>query len=115
MSAVVSKKSILCAPVAQLDRASDYGSEGWGFEFLQAHGRKSPGDYCWASRPRLSKVGVLAFAGTTACGFGESVDASIGYRGEKAISRRASGYRGEHPDIAASLGGISCSARVSCK
>jgi hypothetical protein len=108
MSAVVSKKSILCAPVAQLDRASDYGSEGWGFEFLQAHGRKSPGDYCWASRPRLSKVGVLAFAGTTACGFGESVDASIGYRGEKAISRRegdiaasirisrrASGYRGE--------------------
>jgi hypothetical protein len=22
------------APVAQLDRASDYGSEGWGFEFL---------------------------------------------------------------------------------
>jgi hypothetical protein len=45
MSAVVSKKSILCAPVAQLDRASDYGSEGWGFEFLQAHGRKSPADY----------------------------------------------------------------------
>ena len=28
-----------CALVAQLDRASDYGSEGWGFEFLQAHGR----------------------------------------------------------------------------
>jgi hypothetical protein len=27
------------ALVAQLDRASDYGSEGWGFEFLQAHGR----------------------------------------------------------------------------
>jgi hypothetical protein len=25
------------APVAQLDRASDYGSEGWGFESLQAH------------------------------------------------------------------------------
>ena len=24
------------APVAQLDRASDYGSEGWGFESLQA-------------------------------------------------------------------------------
>ena len=23
-------------PVAQLDRASDYGSEGWGFESLQA-------------------------------------------------------------------------------
>ena len=39
-SAVVSKKSIPCAPVAQLDRASDYGSEGWGFEFLQAHSRK---------------------------------------------------------------------------
>src|SRR5256885_1558145 len=25
------------APVAQLDRASDYGSEGWGFESLSAH------------------------------------------------------------------------------
>jgi|YelNatPaOPRAMG01_1025707.scaffolds.fasta_scaffold00070_68 hypothetical protein len=25
------------APVAQLDRASDYGSEGWGFESLRAH------------------------------------------------------------------------------
>jgi hypothetical protein len=24
------------APVAQLDRASDYGSEGWGFESLRA-------------------------------------------------------------------------------
>ena len=24
------------APVAQLDRASDYESEGWGFESLQA-------------------------------------------------------------------------------
>ena len=23
-------------PVAQLDRASDYGSEGWGFESLRA-------------------------------------------------------------------------------
>src|SRR6266851_8493703 len=25
-----------CAPVAQLDRASDFGSEGWGFESLRA-------------------------------------------------------------------------------
>ena len=25
------------APVAQLDRASDFGSEGWGFESLQAY------------------------------------------------------------------------------
>ncbi len=24
------------APVAQLDRASDYGSEGWGFDSLRA-------------------------------------------------------------------------------
>ena len=30
------------APVAQLDRASDYGSEGPGFESLQAHQRQSP-------------------------------------------------------------------------
>lgn len=26
----------ICAPLAQLDRASDYGSEGWGFESLRA-------------------------------------------------------------------------------
>ena len=26
----------LTVPVAQLDRASDFGSEGWGFESLQA-------------------------------------------------------------------------------
>ena len=25
-----------CAPVAQLDRASDFESEGWGFKSLQA-------------------------------------------------------------------------------
>lgn len=25
------------APLAQLDRASDFGSEGWGFESLRAH------------------------------------------------------------------------------
>jgi hypothetical protein len=34
-------------PVAQLDRASDFGSEGWGFESLQARiklGRDS--SYC---------------------------------------------------------------------
>ena len=30
------------ALVAQLDRASDYGSEGWGFESLQAR-NVSPG------------------------------------------------------------------------
>ncbi len=32
---------ILFAPVAQLDRASDYGSEGWGFESSRAYKRKS--------------------------------------------------------------------------
>ena len=26
------EKCMACAPIAQLDRASDYGSEGWGFE-----------------------------------------------------------------------------------
>ena len=29
-------KKIHRVPVAQLDRASDFGSEGWGFESLQA-------------------------------------------------------------------------------
>ena len=28
------------APVAQLDRASDFESEGWGFESLRAYGNK---------------------------------------------------------------------------
>ena len=27
----------LCAPVAQLDRVTDYESAGWGFNSLQAH------------------------------------------------------------------------------
>ena len=27
------------APLAQLDRAFDYGSKGWGFESLRAHRR----------------------------------------------------------------------------
>ena len=37
------------ALVAQLDRASDYGSEGWGFESLRA--RKIPGQRAviWAT------------------------------------------------------------------
>src|SRR3989338_4377579 len=30
------------APVAQLDRASAYGAEGWGFESLQAHQSEIP-------------------------------------------------------------------------
>jgi hypothetical protein len=28
---------IAFAPLAQLDRAFDYGSKGWGFESLRAH------------------------------------------------------------------------------
>ena len=37
-------KAWVCAPVAQLDRASDYGSEGREFESLRAHlsGRNAP-------------------------------------------------------------------------
>ena len=31
------------APIAQLDRASDYGSEGWEFESSWAHGREEGG------------------------------------------------------------------------
>ena len=33
---------LVLAPVAQLDRASDYGSEGWGFESLRACCGKAP-------------------------------------------------------------------------
>ena len=31
------EKSASYAPVAQLDRASDFGSEGWGFDSLRVH------------------------------------------------------------------------------
>lgn len=35
----------MCAPVAQLDRATDYGSVGWGFDSLRACQQKTgPGD-----------------------------------------------------------------------
>ena len=30
-------RGTIVAPVAQLDRASDYGSEGWGFKSLRVH------------------------------------------------------------------------------
>src|SRR3954471_10659092 len=33
---------ILEAPVAQLDRASDFGSEGWGFKSLRARQNLAP-------------------------------------------------------------------------
>jgi hypothetical protein len=35
-SSIFNDRSYADAPVAQLDRASDFGSEGWGFESLQA-------------------------------------------------------------------------------
>ena len=35
------REDVLCAPVAQLDRASDSGSEGWGFESLRAYQEKA--------------------------------------------------------------------------
>ena len=44
------------APLAQLDRASDYGSEGQGFESLRARRQKFPCDgsavqlVCWGIR-----------------------------------------------------------------
>jgi hypothetical protein len=37
-------------PVAQLDRASDFGSEGWGFESLQARGLFR------RSKPRITRM-----------------------------------------------------------
>jgi hypothetical protein len=45
------------APVAQLDRASDYGSEGWGFESLRARRvAKSP---CTAKQYRDFIIALL--------------------------------------------------------
>ncbi len=45
------------APVAQLDRASDYGSEGQGFESSRAHQTKHDGH--GASHEALFAVGVV--------------------------------------------------------
>ena len=47
--------SALHAPVAQLDRASDYGSEGWGFKSLRVHllisnSSDFPGIWSWRER-----------------------------------------------------------------
>ena len=36
-SSPVRHPNFICALVAQLDRASDFGSEGWGFESLRAY------------------------------------------------------------------------------
>ena len=36
------------APVAQLDRASDFGSEGWGFKSLQAHAELTESQISWS-------------------------------------------------------------------
>ena len=38
------------APVAQLDRALDFGSNGWGFDSLLAHNPAGPAFLCEASR-----------------------------------------------------------------
>ena len=38
-SCTVSAEHVFSAPVAQLDRASDYGSEGWRFESFRARRR----------------------------------------------------------------------------
>lgn len=36
-NAMESVANLACVPVAQLDRASDYGSEGWRFDSSRAH------------------------------------------------------------------------------
>ncbi len=45
------------APVAQLDRASDYESEGWGFEFLRAH-QFLPKNYDYANESAAISAGL---------------------------------------------------------
>ncbi len=45
------------APVAQLDRASDFGSEGWGFESLRARQRGGRRRQTWADLS-LERLGV---------------------------------------------------------
>ena len=40
------------------DRASDYGSEGWGFESLRAHSSER---FAVSSRPAIASIGVRRF------------------------------------------------------
>ena len=48
------------APLAQLDRASDYGSEGWGFDSLKArHGNDCAGRCGWHHGLRYIRCGFL--------------------------------------------------------
>src|SRR6266436_1479554 len=42
-------------PVAQLDRASDFGSEGWGFDSLRGRHSKSRFATCKVTRKRSCK------------------------------------------------------------
>ena len=47
------------APVAQLDRASDYGSEGLGFESLRVYKKKKCESICQNSMNKIWGVFVL--------------------------------------------------------
>src|SRR5689334_146491 len=52
------------APIAQLDRASDYGSEGWGFNSSWAHHFLPAGCAPRANPPRISCVTTARLAPT---------------------------------------------------
>ena len=56
------REDVLCAPVAQLDRASDSGSEGWGFESLRAYHKATPIWIFWAERLEYQRVWLFYFS-----------------------------------------------------
>ena len=51
----INARSFALAPVAQLDRASDFGSEGWGFDSLRAYSPELRGNVVF--------LGVFGFSG----------------------------------------------------
>ena len=67
--AYIVRLSINAAPVAQLDRASVYGTEGWGFEPLQAYVRLCLNTRSGFERPffRLAVSGSINDATNIAC------------------------------------------------
>ena len=71
---------IVAAPLAQLDRAFDYGSKGWGFESLRAH-RDPRHDYMSIDGLAIGRPVLLWWAVRAAIRIGRGGGAAAGWPG----------------------------------